>query len=256
MKDAGESVEFLFWVGCSAAFDARNQKIARSVVQILNAAGVSYAILGEEENCTGDPARRMGHEYLFQIQAEMNVELLASAPFQKILTLCPHCFNSFKNEYTDFGGNYEVVHHTQLIGELLTQERLKLVHPINEVVTYHDPCYLGRYNRIFEDPRRLLQKIPGLELVEMERSREQSMCCGAGGGLMWIEEDPGKRVNERRVDQVEEAIGTKARKQAGLLATACPFCMTMMEDGLDARESEIVDKDVAELIVEAMGHGV
>jgi len=251
--EAGEQVEFLLWVGCSAAFDPRNQKIARSLVRILDAAGVSFAVLGEEERCTGDPARRMGHEYLFQVQAESNVELLAGYGVERILTLCPHCYNTFKKEYPDFGGRYEVVHHTELIRDLLEGGRISPDRPVDGAAVFHDSCYLGRHNRIFDAPREVLRKLPGLETVEMERSREYGMCCGAGGGLTWIEEEPGRRVNDHRVDQALEAMGGHADREVRILATACPFCMTMLEDGLAARETGLKDRDIAELVAEAMG---
>jgi Fe-S oxidoreductase len=254
VKEAGEAVEYLLWVGCSAAFDPRNQRIVGSLVRILNKAGVSFAVLGDEEGCTGDPSRRMGHEYLFQSQARMNVEVLQNYTFQRILTPCPHCFNCLGKEYSDFGGNYPVVHHTQFIHELLERGELQLSATLHGVVTYHDSCYLGRHNRVFDAPREVLKRIPGLEIVEMKQNREDGMCCGAGGGLMWIEEEPGKRVNERRVDQVQEAIGSvSASGRAGIVASACPFCMTMMEDGLASRKVGVQDKDIAELVAEAMG---
>jgi Fe-S oxidoreductase len=251
---AGEAVEYLLWVGCSAAFEPRNQRIARSLVQILNRAGVSFAVLGDEESCTGDPARRTGHEYLYQLQAQANVETLRRYSFGRILTLCPHCYNCLGREYPDFGGAYAVVHHTQLIHELIQRGKLSLTRNLAAVVTYHDSCYLGRYNGVFDAPREVLKRIPGLEIVEMKRSREDGMCCGAGGGLMWIEEEPGKRVNELRVDQVKDAIATvpSAGKRA-LVASACPFCMTMLEDGLSSRKAAVQDKDIAELVAEAMG---
>ena len=251
---AGDAVEYLLWVGCSAAFDPRNQRIARSLVAILNQAGVSFAVLGEEESCTGDPARRTGHEYLYQIQAQTNVETLQQYKFDRILTLCPHCFNCLGREYSDFGGSYSVVHHTQLIHDLLERGKVSLSARLSGVVTYHDSCYLGRYNGVFDAPREVLKKIPGLEIVEMKRSRESGMCCGAGGGLMWIEEELGKRVNELRVDQVKEAIGSvPGDGKPAIVASACPFCMTMMEDGLSSRKAGIQDKDIAELVAEAMG---
>jgi Fe-S oxidoreductase/nitrate reductase gamma subunit len=253
VAEAGDQVDYLFWVGCSAAFDPRNQKIARSLVRILDAAGVSYAVLGEEERCTGDPARRMGHEYLFQVQAESNVELLSEYGVERILTLCPHCYNTFRKEYPDFGGRYEVVHHTELILDLLESGRITLDRPVNGAAVFHDSCYLGRHNRIFDAPREILRRLPGLEAVEMDRNREYGMCCGAGGGLTWIEEEPGKRVNDKRVDQAVEAFGESAGRENRILATACPFCMTMLEDGLAARETGLKDRDVAELVAEAMG---
>lgn len=253
VAEAGESIEFLFWVGCSAAFDPRNQKIARSLVRILNKAGVSFAVLGEEERCTGDPARRMGHEYLFQVQAEANVEMFAEYGVKKILTLCPHCYNTFKKDYPDFGGDYEVNHHTELIRQLVAEDRIKLEHAVKGTAVFHDSCYLGRHNRIFEAPRDILKRIQGLSMVEMERTREFGMCCGAGGGLTWIEEEPGHRVNDRRVEQARAALAGGPKQGPDILATACPFCMTMMEDGLAAGETGILDRDIAELVAEAMG---
>lgn len=252
VAETGRGVEYLFWVGCAAAFDPRNAKIARSMARILKAADVDFAVLGEEERCTGDPARRMGHEYLFGMQAEMNVELLAGYDFQKILTICPHCFNSFTKDYPDFGGRYSVVHHSQLIRDLIADGRLRLPRPVDAVVTVHDSCYLGRHNRIFEAPREILAKISGIRTVEMKRNREMAMCCGAGGGMTWLEEEAGKRVNDRRVEQADEAVRNAGSDKPGLIATACPFCMTMIEDGLAARETRLLDKDIAELVVEAM----
>ncbi|MBI4500678.1 MAG: (Fe-S)-binding protein [Gemmatimonadetes bacterium] len=257
VKAAGETVEYLLWVGCSAAFEPRNQRIARSLVRILEKAQVSFAVLGEEESCTGDPARRMGNEFLFQIQAQRNVETFKPYAFRRILTLCPHCFHCLGTEYPDFGGSYTVVHHTQLIRELLRDGKLKLSTALRGTVAYHDSCYLGRHHGEFDAPREVLRNIPGLEIVEMTQSRETGMCCGAGGGLMWIEEEPGRRVNERRVDQLQAALGTgQVAGQPGVLATACPFCMTMMEDGLASRQAPVQDKDIAELVAEAAGLSV
>lgn len=254
VRDAGASVEYLLWIGCAAAFDARNQRVARSLVRILDAAGVSFAVLGEEESCTGDPARRCGHEHLFQTQARTNIATLQQYAFEKILTLCPHCFNSLRNDYPDFDGAYQVVHQTELIRDLLDQQRLPLPQALRARVTYHDSCYLGRHNGVFDAPRQILAQIEGVRLVEMAASREQGLCCGAGGGMMWIEEAPGQRVNERRVQQVQEAFGAApGDASGGIVASACPFCMTMMEDGLAARKSPVQGLDVAELVAQAMG---
>jgi Fe-S oxidoreductase/nitrate reductase gamma subunit len=252
----GKDVEYLFWVGCSAAYDPRNTKIAQSMVKILQAAGIDFAVLGEEERCTGDPARRMGQEYLFSVQAESNVELLAEYKFDHILTICPHCYNSFAKDYPDFGGNYSVIHHTQLIEELINAGRLSLTKAVDAVATFHDSCYLGRHNRIFDAPRGILAKIPGIQTVEMERSREMAMCCGGGGGLSWFEEDTDKRVNDRRVQQAAQAVAGCNSDKSSLIVTSCPFCLTMIEDGLAATETTMVDKDIAELVVEAMGKPV
>lgn len=249
----GDSVDYLFWVGCSAAFDARNQKIARSVVKILNAAGVSFAVLGTEESCTGDPARRIGHEYIYQMQAEANVETLSQYSFKKVLTLCPHCFNTIHKEYPDYGGHYDVIHHTVLIQELLAAGKIRFSHRVDHTVAYHDSCYLGRHNRIFEPPRAILEQIPGVELVEMESNREVGMCCGAGGGMMWVEEAQDQRVNDRRVAQAERATAQASSGKPPVVASACPFCMTMLEDGLAAKKSKLQDKDIAELVCEALG---
>ncbi len=250
----GERFEYLFFVGCAASFDPRTQKIARSVVQILKHAGIKFAVLGEEEGCTGDPARRIGHEYIFQMLAKQNIEIFKTYNVKKILTICPHCFNTLKNEYPALGGDYEVVHHTQLIEQLLKDGRLKLTKEIPATITYHDSCYLGRYNRIFDAPRSILKKIPGVKLLEMERRRERGMCCGAGGGLMWLEEEPGKRVNELRVKQAQEAFAkARANDHAKLVASACPFCMTMLEDAIKSKNAEVENKDIAELVAEVLG---
>ena len=253
MAEEGKGVEYLFWVGCSAAYDPRNTKIAQSMVKILQAANVSFAVLGEEERCTGDAARRMGQEYLFSIQAESNVELLADYKFDHILTICPHCYNSFAKEYPDFGGKYSVIHHTELINNLIEDGRLSLTQSVDAVATFHDSCYLGRHNRIFDAPRDILAKIPGLKTVEMDRNREMGMCCGGGGGLSWFEEDTDKRVNDRRVEQAAQAIGETGSSKTQLIATSCPFCLTMIEDGLAARETTMENRDIAELVAEAIG---
>jgi Fe-S oxidoreductase/nitrate reductase gamma subunit len=252
VAEEGKGVEYLFWVGCSAAYDPRNTKIAQSMIKILQAAGINFAVLGEEERCTGDPARRMGQEYLFSIQAEMNVELLADYKFDHILTICPHCYNSFVKDYPDFGGEYSVIHHTQLISDLIKDGRLSLINSVDAIATFHDSCYLGRHNRIFDAPRDILAEIPGLQTVEMERNKEMGMCCGGGGGLSWFEEDTDKRVNDQRVEQAAQAVEKTGNDKPSMIVTSCPFCLTMIEDGLAATETTIVDRDIAELVAESI----
>ncbi len=222
--------EYLYWVGCAASFDDRAKTIATALVRILQAGGVDFAILGTEEKCSGDPARRIGNEYLFQERARENIEVLRQHGVRKIIASCPHCFNTFANEYTQLGGEYEVVHHTQVIERLLAEGRITLdqAKRQEETITYHDSCYLGRWNDIFAPPRDILERIPGLRVVEMARSRSEGMCCGAGGGRMWMEEDQ-PRVNHKRVDQ---AAATEATR----VATACPFCLSMFDEGIASRQ--------------------
>jgi Fe-S oxidoreductase len=213
----GVEVEILFWVGCAGSYEDRAKRVSKALVEILNAAGISFAILGTEETCTGDSARRMGNEYLFQTLAQQNVETLNGHKVKRIVTNCPHCMNCLKNEYGDFGGHYEVVHGSQLVAELIADGRVKLTTPIPDTITFHDPCYLGRYNGAYEAPRQILRAIPGLELKELERSREKGLCCGAGGGRMWMEE-LGSRINQSRMQAIA-AAGT------GSVGVSCPFCM-------------------------------
>jgi Fe-S oxidoreductase/nitrate reductase gamma subunit len=242
----GEEVEYLYWVGCSASYDRRNQAIARAVVRVLKAAGVSFAVLAEEK-CTGDAARRLGEEYLYQTLARENVETLQRYRFRKVVAPCPHCFNTLGREYRQFGGEFEVIHHSVLIGQLLREGRLRLTRPREELLTYHDSCYLGRYNDVFAPPRESLQAIPGLRLVEMPRSGRGGLCCGGGGGHMWMEVRGERRVNEIRV---EEALATGART----VGTACPFCLAMVDLGrkVTGNEERIEVKDIAELVAEAL----
>lgn len=242
-----KEIEILFWVGCAGSFDDRNKKVASSLVKILKAMGVKFSILGTEEGCCGDSARRIGNEYLYQTLVQANIEVLNGYEVKKILTMCPHCFNTLKNEYPQFGGHYEVMHYTQFLAEALRQGRLKLNKPIEKILTYHDSCYLGRANEVYEEPRQILKSIPGLQLVEMERHHIFSFCCGAGGGRMWMEEKLGTRINQMRTDQA-------LRTGASLVATACPYCLTMIGDGI--KEKELEEKmaacDITELITQAL----
>jgi len=234
-------------VGCAAAFDERTQKVARALVQVLKAGGVDFAILGEEERCTGEVARRIGHEFLFQMQAQANIQTLNGYDVKKIITACPHCFNTLKHEYPQFGGTYELFHHTTVIADLLRQGRIRPQVPLRETVAYHDSCYLARHNGIVGPPRDILRSLPGAELREMERHHEQGFCCGAGGGLIWAEERLGKRVN---LERTEEAL----RVSCDVVGVACPFCLTMFEDGIRAKDAtqRLKTQDIAELVARAL----
>jgi heterodisulfide reductase subunit D len=246
---AGEAPEVLFWVGCAGSFDDRAKKITKAIAKILTHCEVSFAILGSEESCTGDPAKRAGNEFLFQMMAMQNIAVLNGYEVKKIVTGCPHCFNTLKNEYPQLGGEYEVVHHTQLINDLISAGRITIKGGElfkGKRITFHDPCYLGRGNNVYEAPREVLQKLDA-ELVEMKRSKAQGLCCGAGGAQMFKEAEKGdKEVN---VERTEDALETKPN----FVATGCPFCNTMMTDGVKHFEQEhvIAVKDIAELIAEA-----
>ncbi|MFH1747109.1 MAG: (Fe-S)-binding protein [Planctomycetota bacterium] len=244
--------EWLLWVGCSPSFDDRARKIARATAELLLAAGVDFAILGPEEMCTGDPARRAGNEYLFQTMAQQNIETMKGYNVRKIVTICPHCYNTLQNEYGDFGGDYDVVPHVSLLSELVRGGKLKPVHAVDASVAYHDACYLGRHNDIYDPPRDVLQSVPGLKLVEPERCRDRAMCCSAGGAQMWKEEEAGDaRVNHTRVNQLLEALPAGASDRT--LASACPFCMTMLTDGLaDQGHEGIATLDIAEILHRAV----
>ncbi len=244
----GEVPEILFWVGCSGSFDDRAKKITKAIVKILNKAEVKFAVLGTEESCTGDPAKRAGNEFLFQMQAFTNIQVLNGYEVKKIVTGCPHCFNTLKNEYPDLGGNYEVIHHTQLIQQLIDSGKLKVEGGSfkGKKITFHDPCYLGRANNEYEAPRSVIEKLDS-ELTEMKRSRANGLCCGAGGAQMFKEAEHGdKEVN---VERAEEALALNPN----VIATGCPFCMTMMTDGVKYfnKEAEVKVYDVAELIANA-----
>ncbi|MBL7794979.1 MAG: (Fe-S)-binding protein [Saprospiraceae bacterium] len=250
LQSEGRTPEILFWVGCAGSFDARAQKVTKALCEILNHVGVEFAILGNEERCTGDPARRAGNEFLFQMTAMMNIETLNMYGVKKIVAACPHCFNVLKNEYPALGGNYEVVHHTQLLQELIQSGRLKLKEGgsfAGKRITYHDSCYLGRANDVYEAPRALLETLDG-ELVEMKRSRKNGLCCGAGGAQMWKEDESGdKRIN---IERIEEALGTNP----DIVAANCPFCITMLQDGLKAKEKNesVMVYDLSEMILQRL----
>lgn len=241
------AVDLVFWVGCQASLEDRSMKIAQAFGKVLKAANVNFATLGTEETCCGDPARRMGNEYLFQMQATKNIELLKNYGVKKIVTTCPHCFNTIKNEYPQFGGEFEVIHHSQLITQLMKEGRLKLTSGLNQRITYHDPCYLGRHNDIYDPPREVLAAIANGDLVEMERNHWNSFCCGGGGGHFWVEEKQGKRISDVRI---EDVIKTNAE----IVATACPYCMQMLEDSIKSKDAEesLKDLDIAELVAEAI----
>lgn len=244
----GKEPEVLFWVGCAGSFDERAKKITKAFVKILSKAGISFAVLGTEESCTGDPAKRSGNEFLFQMQAIMNIEVLNGYGVKKIVTTCPHCFNTLKNEYPGLGGDYEVVHHTQFLQKLLDEGRLSLEGGTfkGKKITYHDPCYLGRANDIYEAPRELISKLDA-ELVEMKSCRKRGLCCGAGGAQMFKEPEKGdKDIN---IERTEQALDT----QAEIIAAACPFCNTMMTDGVKNKEKEgsVQVMDLAELVARA-----
>jgi Fe-S oxidoreductase len=243
------SAEVLFWVGCAGAYDARYRKVTQAFAALMKLAGINFAILGTEEKCTGDPARRMGNEYLAQMLMTENVATLNSYGVKKIVVTCPHCLQSLGKEYRQFGGTYEVVHHTTFLKQLIDEGRLRIAPGSAATITFHDPCYLGRYNNEYEAPRDIVDAVGG-KRVEMERSRDRSFCCGAGGGRMWMEEREGKRVN---IERTEEALATKP----DIIGTGCPFCMTMMSDGVKAKNvAEGVEvKDVAELVLEAVMNG-
>ncbi|MDP3955538.1 MAG: (Fe-S)-binding protein, partial [bacterium] len=243
-----QGVEYLFYVGCSGSFDERGKKVAVALARILQTAGVSFGILGNEEGCCGDSAMRGGNEYLYQAMAQANIETMNGYGVKKIIAICPHGYNALKKDYPNFGGNFEVYHHTEIIADLLKQGKISLKKPVAGRFTYHDSCFLGRYNGVYDAPRTILQAVPGMELVEMERNREKAFCCGAGGGRMWMEEDQGERINDLRTDQ---AIAV----QAATVAVACPFCLTMVTDGIKDRQKEesMAALDIAEIVWKSMG---
>jgi Fe-S oxidoreductase len=245
----GKSPEYLFWVGCAGAFDDRYKKVARAFAKILVHLNTDFAVLGTEESCTGDPARRAGNEMLFQMQALNNIQILNGYKVKKILTICPHCFNIFKNEYPQLGGNYEVIHYTQFLKEQIDSGKLCFSSDVlkDKRITYHDPCYLGRGNGIYDPPRKIINSL-STTLVEMKRNKSVALCCGAGGGQMFKEAEEGDK--EIFLERTEEAMNTNA----DIIATACPFCMVMMTDGLKYKnkEEEIKNYDLAELVVQVL----
>ena len=243
-----ETPEILFWVGCSGSFDDRAKKITKAIVRILNHVNIKFAVLGVEESCSGDPAKRAGNEFLFQMQAMQNISVLNGYGLKKIVTGCPHCFNTIKNEYPELGGKYEIVHHTQLVQELINEGKLKVTGGefIGKKITFHDPCYLGRANEVYEAPREVIQKLD-VELLEMKRSKSKGLCCGAGGAQMFKEAEKGS--NEVNIERTQEALNLNP----DIIAVGCPFCNTMMTDGVKHfnKEQNVKVLDVAELIAQA-----
>jgi Fe-S oxidoreductase len=241
-----EEAPLLYWVGCAGSFDDRNKKITLAVVKILREAGIDFAILGQEEGCTGDSARRAGNEYLFQAMAQANIDILNNYKVKRILTHCPHCMHTLKVDYPQFGGHYEVVHHTQLIQELIATGKVRPTVPVDTVFAVHDSCYLGRYHNLYDAPRQLVRAVPGAQIVELPRNRSRSVCCGAGGGRFWMEEHIGERINVHRAREV-------AASHAGGVCSACPFCLTMLKDGLAELEKETLKVlDVAEIVAASL----
>lgn len=244
----GRSPEILFWVGCAGSFDERAKKITKAFVNLLHNAGVDFAVLGAEESCTGDPAKRSGNEFLFQMQAMTNIEVMNAYEVKKIVTTCPHCFNTLKNEYPELGGNYQVVHHTQLLRDLLDEGKMTIAEGSfkGKRITFHDPCYLGRANGVYEAPRELIRKLDA-ELVEMKSCKSRGLCCGAGGAQMFKEPEPGNK--DINIERTEQALET----QPDLIAAGCPFCNTMLSDGVKNKEKEDVlpVMDIAEMIATA-----
>ncbi len=244
----GGNADTLFWVGCTGALVERNVKATLSMTRVLKAAGVDFGVLGDAETCCGDPARRAGYEFQFQIMAEQNIEIFKSHNIKEIITSCPHCYNTIKNEYPRYGGDFKVVHYTQLIGDLVRQGALKLTNELNSILTYHDPCYLSRYNGVYLEPRRILKAIPKTKLEEMERSRNTGLCCGGGGGLMWIEEQPGTtKINHMRIEDV-------LKTGAETVVTACPYCLQMFEESIEHKDMKdsLKARDLVELVEAAM----
>jgi len=239
------SQEYLYWVGCTGALVDRNIPITQALARLLMEAGISFGCLGEEETCSGDPARRMGNEYLFQLQAQQTIEVWKAKGVKKVITNCPHCFNTFKHEYPQFDGHFEVIHHAELLAQLLKEGKLQAKNGLAGRIAYHDSCYLGRHNNIYQAPREVIAALPKAQFIEFPRNRANGFCCGAGGGHMWVEETPGQRINNARTQEAQEA-------GAQIIATACPFCVQMFEDGIPAvepdEEKRMKTMDIAELL--------
>jgi Fe-S oxidoreductase len=246
MAEASD-VDYLLWIGCAGSFDDRSKKVSVSLVKILQKAGVSFAILGVEEKCTGDFARRVGNEMMYQMMAQENIETLNNYKVKKIIAACPHCLNTLKHEYPQMGGNYEVIHHAEFIDQLVKSGKITLNKSLEGSLTYHDPCYLGRYNKIYDQPRSILQSISKDGLQELDRHGNESFCCGAGGGRMWMEETIGKRINVERAEEI-------ANQNVANVAVSCPFCLTMIEDGMKEldKDEQITTRDIAELVADNM----
>jgi Fe-S oxidoreductase len=251
-----DDVEYLYWVGCAGALEDRAKKATKAIAELLNVAGVKFAVLGPAESCTGDPARRLGNEFVFSMLAQQNIETLndagvAKGSGKKVIASCPHCFNTISREYPQLGGNYEVIHHTQLLARLVEEGKLTPVNPVDEKITYHDPCFLGRHNKVYTPPRAIIDAVPGTTAEEMHRCKGKGFCCGAGGARMWLEERTGKRINEERID---EALAL----DPDTVTTACPYCMVMLGDAVNAKKAagqakqtlEVID--VAQLLVRAV----
>jgi Fe-S oxidoreductase len=250
----GNDVEYLFWVGCAGALEDRAKKTTKAIAELLHTAGVKFAVLGPMETCTGDPARRMGNEFVYSMLAQQNIETLNDAGVKKVIASCPHCFNTISREYPQLGGNYEVIHHTQLLARLVEEGKLTPVSKVEEKITYHDPCFLGRHNKVYTPPRQLIDAVPGTQAEEMHRCKNRGFCCGAGGARMWLEERIGKRINEERID---EALALNP----DTISTACPYCMVMLGDAVNAKKAagqarqELEVIDVAQLLVRSVRSG-